>query len=379
MTTAAPDEWQGAGGLARGRRRPFFWRRVLWTLIYPQRGQRILPTLPGILLIAVSMGIGMAAYNSSNNILFITLSLLLACLILSGVLSWLNFKGVVWRVQALSPWRAGQDQLVTLELRNAKRFLPTYALWFELKMDETVAQLDLRDRIDPAGETRLDWTVRPARRGLARIELTGVGSLFPFGFLKKTIRCDQETEVMVWPASIEYRRLAHRTQTQARLGERVARVGHSGDLLALRNYTPGDSHRSIHWKATARLRRLMVRQFTTEQQEELSLRLPIETTMWTRAEQFETLCRFAATLAEDLFRAGRLGEAGVEGRALRTMKRVGDLEAFLDELAQIQPAVSAPVSYSTREGTRGRPILTFIPDGARGVLALIDGEPAAAA
>ena len=31
------------------------------------------------------------AYNSSSNILFITLALLLACLVLSGVLSWLTF------------------------------------------------------------------------------------------------------------------------------------------------------------------------------------------------------------------------------------------------------------------------------------------------
>ena len=83
--------WQGPG--ARGPKRRFTWNAVLWALVFPQRGQRILPTLSGTLLIALSLGIGMAAYNSANNILFITLSLLLACLILSGVLSWLNFRG----------------------------------------------------------------------------------------------------------------------------------------------------------------------------------------------------------------------------------------------------------------------------------------------
>ena len=67
---------------------------MLWTFLYPARGQRIMPTVSGILLISVALGIGSAAYNTSNNILFITLSLLLACLILSGVLSMLNFKKV---------------------------------------------------------------------------------------------------------------------------------------------------------------------------------------------------------------------------------------------------------------------------------------------
>lgn len=123
--------WSGPG--ARGRKRRFTWNALLWALVFPQRGQRILPTLSGTLLIALSLGIGMAAYNSANNILFITLSLLLACLILSGVLSWLNFRGVAWRLELAPPLRAGHEAVVGLGLRNRKTFLPTYGLWFELQ------------------------------------------------------------------------------------------------------------------------------------------------------------------------------------------------------------------------------------------------------
>ncbi|HYD84424.1 MAG TPA: DUF58 domain-containing protein, partial [Opitutus sp.] len=91
-----------------------------------------MPTVSGVLLIGLSLGIGLAAYNASNNILFITLSLLLACLILSGVLSWLNFRRVSWRLQVAPPLRAGQEAVVTLEVRNGKRVLPTYGLWFDV-------------------------------------------------------------------------------------------------------------------------------------------------------------------------------------------------------------------------------------------------------
>src|SRR4051794_32977318 len=96
-------------------RRPwqrFSWNTLLWSLVYPARGQRILPTVPGVVLIALALGIGTAAYNSSSNILFITLSLLLACLILSGVLSWLNLRGVRWRLQVSPPLRAGHDTVI---------------------------------------------------------------------------------------------------------------------------------------------------------------------------------------------------------------------------------------------------------------------------
>ena len=64
----------------------------MWSILYPRRRQRFLPTLSGTLLITVTIGIGVAAYNTSNNILFITLSLLLSCLILSGLLSWMNVE-----------------------------------------------------------------------------------------------------------------------------------------------------------------------------------------------------------------------------------------------------------------------------------------------
>ncbi|MSU69451.1 MAG: hypothetical protein EXS39_01475 [Opitutaceae bacterium] len=105
MTEAAGvigADWHGPGSRARHRWR-FRWSTLLWQLVFPRNADRVLPTISGLILIVLSMGIGTAAYNTANNILFITLSLLLACLILSGVVSWLNFRGVSWRVRFAPP------------------------------------------------------------------------------------------------------------------------------------------------------------------------------------------------------------------------------------------------------------------------------------
>src|SRR5204862_479654 len=104
MNTTGNDDWSGPAA-SRSSRRKFTWNALLWSFVYPRRGHRILPTVPGVVLIALSMGIGTAAYNSSSNILFITLSLLLSCLILSGVLSWLNLRGITWRLRLAPPLR----------------------------------------------------------------------------------------------------------------------------------------------------------------------------------------------------------------------------------------------------------------------------------
>lgn len=381
----------------------------MWTLIYPQGGHRFLPTVPGVVLIALSFGIGTAAYNSSSNILFITLSLLLACLILSGVLSWLNLRGVRWRLQLAPPLRAGHDTLVALELRNAKRFLPTYGLWFEFgarrvedaakqraestvnasgaevraalkKADEGKKRgtIVLPERLDPVGDGRVEWVFKPEQRGRLRVELARVGSLFPFGFLRKEIGAEAAAEVVVWPAPVEYRRQTLGASRRVTGGERVARAGSGGDLLALRRYTTGDSHRLIHWKASARTGTLLVRQFAAETAEGYSIWLRTDAGVWPRPEQFELLVSFVATLAEDLFRAGRLIGVAINAEAPLPVRRVHDLELFLDQLAVVQPSEDARVGAEQLPVAK-RNVMTFAPDGVRGVVALVDGQKAAAA
>ncbi len=412
-------EWSGPG--TRARKTQFTWSGFLWSLVYPQRGHRILPTVPGVVLIGLSMGIGTAAYNSSSNILFITLSLLLACLILSGVLSWLNLRGVRWRLQVAPPLRVGHDTVVALELRNAKRFLPTYGLWFEFgarsleayaaRAESTLTgrNLDVRavlakadaaerrqrvglgSRLDPRGEGRVEWLLKPSQRGRLRVELVSVGSLFPFGFLRKELGAELAAETIVWPAPVEYRRYPIAATRRAMGGERVPRAGTGGDLLALRRYTAGDSHRLIHWKASARTGTLLVRQFAAESAEGYSMWLRTDAGMWSRGEQFELLISFAATLAEDLFRTGRLIGVALDAHVPMPIRRVHDLELWLDQLAVARP-IEAALGSATPwrgegEGGGERPVssiakhnvMTFAPDGTRGVAAYVDGQMAAAA
>ncbi len=414
------EGWHGPGGRT-GERWRWRWSDLVWQLVYPQNGHRILPTPSGIVLIGLSLGIGIAAYNSANNILFITLSLLLACLILSGVLSWINLRGVAWRLQVVPPLRVGHETLVTLELRNAKKFLPTYGLWFDLSASlaprvpltsgsgdsrkakarplkeilaaaektRTRSRLFLRDRLDPAGTARLDWVFKPTRRGVQRLALEGVGSFFPFGFLRKQIGTSLRREVIVWPATVAYQRWGAASSRPQTAGSRVARAGSGGDLLALRRYAPGDSHRLIHWKASARLQQLLVRQFAAESQEAFSVWLQTPAETWIHPEQFELLLSFAASLTEDLFRAGKLTGVALNRESTRPVRRIHDLETFLNQLAVIEPVgdPAGTLAAATAGSGAGRVspvaigrknIITFAPDGVRGVAAYVDGEKNAA-
>ena len=107
-------EWHGPGAPAK-HLRGFDTKRLLWAMVFPSRRHRISPTVPGLFLMVLALGIGSAAYNTASNILFIALSLLLACLLLSGLLSWFNFTGVCWRLLPQGPWRVGHEALVAVE------------------------------------------------------------------------------------------------------------------------------------------------------------------------------------------------------------------------------------------------------------------------
>ncbi len=424
--TSSAVVWEGPGAPDRARR-GFAWKVLLWSLVFPPKRHRISVTIPGLFLMGVSMGIGTAAYNTASNILFITLSLLLACLLLSGLLSWFNFSGVCWRLPPAGPWRAGHETLVAVQVKNKKKWLPTYGLWFDfvthprpgpisvqeekgMKVREVLKALDklivrgrvtLRERLEVGGEATVEWGYKPEQRGEAALELAGVGSLFPFGFLRKNIGTGLKQTVLVWPARIEYQwRGGAAALSGGQQGQRTARAGIGEDLLALRKYAQGDSHRLIHWKASARLGQMMVRQFAAESRDGFSLRLDTPAEVWSNPIQFELLCSLAGTLAEDLFATGRLQGVSLNGSPRSDIRRARDVEAFLDDLARLQPGGlgEAALSFTNftqlgsvvakvmadREGTppplgKTRNVITFAPEGARGVTAYVDGIPTATA
>ncbi len=411
--TANAKSWEGPG-VSGSKRTRFRWRNLVWSMIYPRRNQLMMPTVSGMLLIALSLGIGTAAYNSSNNILFITLSLMLACLILSGVLSWFNFDKLRWRILFPPVARAGLNATISLELVNGKKLLPTYGLdcvvaarrarsdeqampettftgrgmdvkaIFKHVPEEVTGRLLLTGRLDPQDALQLDWVWAPDRRGRWTVELQNVGSYYPFGFFNKKLAAHLSRELIVWPAAVEYQQHKVNSFRWSGVTTRTARAGSGNDLLAMRRYAPGDSHRLINWKASARTGQLLVRQFAAETTESYVLQLNSEAELWPRTEQFERFISFAATLAEDFFRAGRLRSATLDDQATRPIRHVRDYEALLDQLAVLHPrstpeTVRAGSAAPFHAAGAMRNVVTFMPEGNTGVIALIDGEKAATA
>jgi len=364
---ANPDFFANANDRER-RIVPLFLRQLL-----PSRAQRTKLTLTGWMLILVALGIGSAAYNTASNILFLTLSLILSSLVLSGILSQINFRKLKWELDAPEHSQVGEVGMASVCLTNKKRIFPSMSLCFRVSRlsEDPEVTLYLKQAVKAGESRRLEWTFKPVSRGRLRVSLSGVESQFPFGFLLKTIGVEISQEVLVWPERIEYS--FQPTNAGRRILSGVSRknAGIGSDLLNLRPYERGDPPRLVHWKATARMGKLMIRQLAQEGEGGYHLYLDPDQQRW-GVENFEVLCSTAFSVAESLFRAGRLETVQIRGSASIMIGGLRELHDFFDRLALLEPTHFE--RHSKPESTTN--LITFRPSGERDIAIYVEATKA---
>jgi len=366
-------DWTDPDFFATSRQReirfvPLFLRQIL-----PSHLLQMRLTLTGWCLIIVSFGLGSAAYNTASNILFLTLSLLLSSLVLSGILSWINFRKLQWELLAPTHLKVGEVGMAEVDLSNAKALFPSMAICFRVdtEMTQISERLYMHQALSAGESCKLEWTFVPQRRGRYRLRLSGVQSQFPFGFLQKTIGSESETSVLVWPARIDYTFQASPGGQRISAGASRKNSGLGNDLLKIRPYERGDAPRLVHWKATARMRRLMIRQLAQEGESGYHLQIDPDVDRW-NAKQFEVLCSLACSLAEDLFHLSRLETVMIGDADAMPVRNIHELHDFFDRLACLERQPRAELAPSFVRSNR----LTFRPCGENGVAIYVEANQA---
>ncbi|MCL2346734.1 MAG: DUF58 domain-containing protein [Planctomycetaceae bacterium] len=118
----------------------------------------------------------------------------------------------------------------------------------------------------------LEYEIEPQERGLFTLEETAVRIRSRFGLWLRDITIPCKTELHVYPnlRQINEYDLLARSDRLHQLGVRVARrVGQDNDFERLRDYQPDDQYKFIDWTATARRRKLTVRDFQASRSQRL--------------------------------------------------------------------------------------------------------------
>ena len=245
-------------------------------------------TREGIVYLVGIFVIALAALNTGNNLLFMTLSCLLAGILISGIISQVVLSGVELRLDLPEHIFANQPVLALAQLENHKTMLPSFSLrlvgakpprshWSAgIPRHETT-------RANEILTTPVYFPHLPAQqkmqqpvelvfphRGVYRQDSIGLQTRFPFGFLEKTRQVESKMEVLVYPSvapSEEFYEILPLVTGELESFMR----GRGHDLYSIREYQTSDSARHVDWKASARTGALQVREFAREDERRVLL------------------------------------------------------------------------------------------------------------
>ncbi|TVR00491.1 MAG: DUF58 domain-containing protein [Deltaproteobacteria bacterium] len=334
--------------------------------------RRLQFTTEGRWFVFMTIAVGAGAINTANNLLYLLLGMMLGLVVLSGVLSEWMLRGMLVKRIAPGNLFAGQPAVLSWELRNTKRVVPSLSI--EVAEHESRATRSRRrtaiglapeprrkrfgagvvDDGDPGGPKGLALRV-PAggkawatgevtfpTRGLQRYVGIDVVTRFPFNFFEKTRPIEDPHELLVLPA-IDLDRAAS-VQVASLQGEIMRRTeGRGGEFFGLREFREGDDRRDIHWKASARRSAPVRRLYEREENEAVSVYLhdhlpaSLEGEALREAEaEMEDAIRLAASLCAWYIDAGwRVGLHTIDGHVHESIG-AGQLHAQLRHLALLE-------------------------------------------
>jgi uncharacterized protein (DUF58 family) len=240
--------------------------------------RRLSPTRAGWSFFALTFGVGFAALNTGNNLLYLVLSLMLAFLVLSGVLSESALRGIAVTRRLPRELYAERDAWVGIEIANQQRRVAAYAVvvedrWIDDERREHAAGRCFALRIAPGGRDQRSYRLRAERRGELAFAGFVVSTRFPFGLFSKSRTFEAPERALVYPAIDPV--AIPRDFGGARRSGAVVRGprGAGSEVGGVREFTRGDAPRRIAWRVSLRSRGLWVRDVETEHQGEVEVRL----------------------------------------------------------------------------------------------------------
>jgi len=298
--------------------------------------------------------ISLAALNTGNNLLFLILASLIAIILMSGILSSITLSGVAMRLQLPEHIFAGQPVRASIELENEKLTLPSFSLRVEAvtaKNSPAAALLETPvyfPYLAKRGRVQQTVPISFPARGVYRQDAFRIVTRFPFGFLQKAHRVELRTEAFVYPSVAPTREFFEILPGLEGAMESLAK-GRGQDLYALRDYVPTDSARHVHWKASARLGSLMVREFTREDERRVLLVLDPHIPTPTPgefpqivADRFERAVTLCAGVAWHFFEGNALLQFRSAGMETSLAPAEENIFAILRHLALAQPLPADP-------------------------------------
>lgn len=285
-------------------------------------------------------GMGVAAAAVGSYVAAVVLHYPELSILAAGGLFVLVF-GVAWVLRrpnveierAIEPSRVirGEVALGLLVVRNRGRLSVSPTTAEEKCGSETVA-VDV-PRLDPGGKTRTRYRLPTDRRAVLDIGPLSVVRQDPFGCWRTSQRLGKIERLWVHPVVHALLSLPSGRTRSLDGPDRDGLPHGSVTFHALREYVPGDDLRHVHWRSSARLGTLMVREHVDTSLPQVTLVIDTKRADYEEGS-FEEAMEVAASLAVAVTKASLpLRVVTTGGESVEARGRHSDARAVLDLLA----------------------------------------------
>lgn len=282
-------------------------QRVALVSEVPLRGRLGLcgwPTRTGMGMAAMLLLLGVVAANPGLNLLLLLFGFGVGAMVFNALLARWQVNSAEVRRILPDVAAVGRPTAVRYQVTNRSRWMALRGLWIVDGYTESKPGLPVLVAwipcVPPGGTVVAEVRTVPRHRGLCRIDAIRLASKFPFGLFRRLRTIEMPDRVLVWPALWQPRanwlgRSRRSAEPRSRQSGRVHR-GHD-EFFGIREYRPGDNIRWIHWRRSASLDRVVVREMVDADPGRVTLVL--ETAGLSDPEHLDALISAAASLACD--------------------------------------------------------------------------------
>ncbi len=270
--TVRPVTLVGPHGAAPFGSGKSWWQRVReWSR--PPRKLKF--TREGKYYLGITLGVGLAAINTGNNLLYLLLGMLLSLIVVSGVMSDLSLRALTVTRRLPARAQVGRAHLVEIEVFNHKKRIPSYAIEVEdLRAGQPADKRCFFLKISPSSAQVAAYRRTPARRGRDRHVGFRIATRFPFGLFEKSREVTAEGDLIIYPA-VDPVRLPAERDGRRDGGAATASRGGGDETLTLRPMREGDDRRDIYWKKSTMREQMVLRERARETRPDVDLPLDV--------------------------------------------------------------------------------------------------------
>lgn len=250
-------------------------------------------TKVGTTYILATIILAISAINTGNNAIYIAVTLMLGCLLLSGIASKGGLKHLSVDIHGIDEAWAGRPADGSLRIRNDSRIWNVRDV---VLVSEALAAPVLVPLVPKRGQVTVAAAFLFPRRGLAHVSAVDSYTRYPFGFVLKKRRLRVSSDVIVYPRILAED--SSRERFRAVFGEDNAagRPGFGNEIHSFREYARGDSLRQVHWKKSASLGRWIMKQHEADAAHTLHIVVDPYKPRQVTDDEFEEMIAAAATL-----------------------------------------------------------------------------------